>query len=650
MNSRSGNTTGYNGGLGFAEESGCACSTKPTRSRSSWGQQSESDLLAGTTEMDRIIVTRPSLVESTIVQKPIVLLTGAWPLDSSRSVVELDVTIDHRYTWIDQEAERLAEMAGGGTPGHAKSLPAPWVNILALRYYLVRLLRVIEFFSKIEPPAKGERVLVIADKADRDDVAILATLCRRTGAVCSVQWHGKAEEATQPAAEPEEGWRKTLRRLVARLPDRVPETGRRRRVVLCGNPRFLDPLCHVLADRKCHVWWLYDRLAVKPFLRWYSKGINQLTCQDDSPVADESEGPIALPKLEFRGMDLRGLVSDWLEKRLATRRNDQRRWQRHIEGHFRRIKPDFLVMDEDATPMKRIALEMARRNGGKSYVVQHGAPVARFGFVPLAADGFFAWGQSTREQLQLWNIPAERIFITGSPAHDAIYQTLRKISRKRSQPEAPPRILLLATVPPRDDRPDVIEMNMNSRTYSEMVEAAFVAAEAVPGATLVVKPHPRSQDDSATREAAARHPRVKVEHSRATSFTAALRGIDCVLSCLSSAGIEATLAGLPVIQLLPRGAGRILPHESWGLAGSASTSQELLPLIQKAIKSRGRCKNAAFGDVFANASFWGRISANVPDSATRIADILLDYRQKKQIQTESRTNQEQGSSTAEAKR
>ena len=54
-----------------------------------------------------------------------------------------------------------------------------------------------------------------------------------------------------------------------------------------------------------------------------------------------------------------------------------------------------------------------------------------------------------------------------------------------------------------------------------------------------------------------------------------LAGTDCVLSCLSSAGVDAALAGLPVIQLLPAGSGPILPHEAWGMHGTARTAKEL---------------------------------------------------------------------------
>jgi hypothetical protein len=56
---------------------------------------------------------------------------------------------------------------------------------------------------------------------------------------------------------------------------------------------------------------------------------------------------------------------------------------------------------------------------------------------------------------------------------------------------------------------------------------------------------------------------------------------DCVLSCASSAGIEAARAGRPVIQLLPAGSGNILPAEWYGLRGSARSLEELRQLLSE---------------------------------------------------------------------
>ena len=168
-------------------------------------------------------------------------------------------------------------------------------------------------------------------------------------------------------------------------------------------------------------------------------------------------------------------------------------------------------------------------------------------------------------------------------------------------------------------------MNLNSRTYAEMIEAAFGAVESLPDATLIIKPHPRTKDDPIIQAAKARHPNLRVETVRRPSLAESLRGVDCVLSCLSSAGIETTLAGIPVVQLVPRGAGEILPAERWGLLGSASNAAQLRPLINKGLRQSDKQNIGDLGSVFANAAFWGRQSAKAPDSATRIAEILLEH-------------------------
>jgi len=64
--------------------------------------------------------------------------------------------------------------------------------------------------------------------------------------------------------------------------------------------------------------------------------------------------------------------------------------------------------------------------------------------------------------------------------------------------------------------------------------------------------------------------------------------VDCVLSCFSSAGIDATLAGVPVIQLLPRGSGDLLPHDEWGLLGSIRSEVDLCGLLHQALDTRGK--------------------------------------------------------------
>ena len=52
-----------------------------------------------------------------------------------------------------QEAQRLARAccSSGRTDENLAAIDAAWANALSLRYYLVKLIRVIAFFSEVQP-------------------------------------------------------------------------------------------------------------------------------------------------------------------------------------------------------------------------------------------------------------------------------------------------------------------------------------------------------------------------------------------------------------------------------------------------------------------------------------------------------------------
>src|SRR6185437_13496742 len=90
---------------------------------------------------------------------------------------------------------------------------------------------------------------------------------------------------------------------------------------------------------------------------------------------------------------------------------------------------------------------------------------------------------------------------------------------------------------------------------------------------------------------------------------------DCVLSCASTAGIEAALAGAPVVQILPAGSGDILPAREWGFVGSARTADELASLVAEALDCGWQKNTSAIGHVLAEQ---GR------RAASRVVDGLVE--------------------------
>ena len=559
------------------------------------------------------------------------LLEGSWPSDIAPGATDgssaaaaayrsLDDSIDGRFDWIDRKAADLAELLGRAGSPLDHGWPA-YLNALALRYYLVKLIRPLAYFTEVRPLGPGDRLeLVAATKRDTDYAELLWQYCRVAGADYRVRWvEGSPSRAS---CFPANGlWRRCVARLAGCFqPPPVPR-GPRRRVVLCGNPRLLDPVCRELLTRGCDLWWLTDRFAVRSWLRWQAAGVAQLAC--NSSLAAGNRLRIDVPqRLECRGVDLAGPVRRWLTERLATHGPRQTRLIERIDAHFRRVRPDALVLDEDATPLTRAAVAVGRRYGAGSLVVQHGAPYCRFGFTPPAADRILVWGRSSRRRLIDWGVPAGRIRVTGSPQHDLLCQ---KLQRPRNRPAGdttggPARILLLATVPPRDHRPDAVALHLTGRTYARMLRMAFAAVAAIDGAELpdgaelIIKLHPRGGDDPVVRSLQAEFRSVDSRLVRRGRLEKWLAGASCVLSCASSAGVEATLAGLPVIQLAPPGASGFLAHVRWGLLATARSEAELRNLLARVVADGWPAPRVPDPSVF--AGFDG-------PAAGRIADEVL---------------------------
>ena len=577
--------------------------------------------------MDLLVAARRELLPSPPdPRQPILLLEGDDPAGAASSIHRsLDGAIDGRFAWIDAEASRLAEQVaesqrGAGPACVAEASPA-YLHALALRYYLVKLIRGIVYFTEVAPPARGDCIrAVLCQDRDEDYAGVLRQVCALAGADCQIDWRGPSE-AVPPPHLPAGWWRRWLDWLRRPWDRQADWTDPRRRIVLCGNPRILEPVCRELLDRGCAMWWLYDRLAVKSWLRWRRLGVGQLVTNSDLGRENRMGAP-AVDFCCYRGVDLSEVVSRWLSARLAMYGARHSRLLEQMDTHFGRVRPDALVLDEDATPTARAAVAVARRHHVPSFVVQHGAPVCRFGFAPPAADRLLAWGASSRRQFEAWGVAAERIVATGSPVHDRLSCRLSENAPpshgRGSSGETPPRdrlfeILLLATTPPRDARPDFVAFHFTQTTYAAMLCAAFAAVAKIPRARLIVKLHPRSPRDPVMRQVAAAHPSVETEFVASGPLEPLLARADCALSCASSAGIDATLAGVPVVQILPAGSADVLPHDQWGLIGSGRTEEEVGILLNQAL-ARGRG-----AEVRPNP----QVFSNPGQSAAAVADAVL---------------------------
>ena len=200
--------------------------------------------------------------------------------------------------------------------------------------------------------------------------------------------------------------------------------------------------------------------------------------------------------------------------------------------------------------------------------------------------------------------PLESSEPTGARAIEAARELLASDLSDRSvtkgRPVKSPNILLLATTAPRDGRPDSIAMHFNRKTHAQMLRAALASVAKIEGATLEIKLHPRTPSDPILQSILEEFKLLPVNIVRKAALDTCVARADCILSCFSTAGVESAPAGVPVIQLLPRGSADIMPHDRWGLMGSARSECELDSLLAQVLvegwKNPGMADERVFGN------------------------------------------------------
>lgn len=536
------------------------------------------------------IFARPELATNVpFDERPRLLLEGSWPLPKARGRsskdLALDDLIDGRDALIDQEAERLAERIAvacqrpeAGRPSFAD------VNILRLRYAAVKWLRPLAWRRSLPVDARpsGYELYVSSAADDAEYVALWHAIAAVDD--CELRIVDSSAASTMPCVPSETGsrCRSWLSRQLGRLVPSILPADSHARVLLCGNPRLLDPICRELVRRRIQTAWLYDSFPIRSGLRWAWRGVPTFTCNAPS-ISTALPLPQLGESIRYDRLDLTEVVRCWIERIFAEVGSAQDHRLRKVDRLFGEFRPTHLLVDEDATPLKRIAVATAREHGVRSSVVQHGACAIRFGFAPLKADCFLAADDGSQRQLTEWGVEPPRITVTGSPSR-AQFATEIRAARTPVASSPKKRVLLLGTTPPRDRRPDAVEYHFTPRTYEQMLAAACAAVAERSDCELIIRRHPRSVSDPSLQAVLKKSPSLRYAvASKRSSLAQLVASADCVLSCGSSAGVEAAAAGIPVVQLLPEGSGNLLPAEWYGLLGTARTLDELRPLLQRAL-------------------------------------------------------------------
>jgi CDP-glycerol glycerophosphotransferase (TagB/SpsB family) len=192
-----------------------------------------------------------------------------------------------------------------------------------------------------------------------------------------------------------------------------------------------------------------------------------------------------------------------------------------------------MLLVSDAHHGSRLLTLVGRNLGIPSIVVQHGATFAPWGYLPLHADRFAAWGETSRQWMLERGADPDRVVVTGQPRFDKLANRSPVTRPSLGLPQAG-RLLLWIV--------DPFPIAENRAILAQLAAVVTQLADV----TLVIRPHP-SMSDAEWLVAETQH-QHNIHVSPATlNLHDVITCCDAVLIQGSTVGIEALALNRPVI-------------------------------------------------------------------------------------------------------
>lgn len=215
---------------------------------------------------------------------------------------------------------------------------------------------------------------------------------------------------------------------------------------------------------------------------------------------------------------------------------------RHILTFHR---PAIIVTPDDSHPRTRVYTQLGAALGIPTVEVQFGAcgPEAtayRF----LSVDILAAWGEQSRDALLSHGVAPEKVLVTGSPRHDKLFGvTDREIEEFRRRFGVPTenRAVLFGSVYWLKELGKSTEFAL----LQSMRKAVLTAAAAVPGVSLIVKPHPLENVAEMRALVADDSPVVFAEPRE--DIRGLIRACDAFFTFGSASTLDALILGKPTV-------------------------------------------------------------------------------------------------------
>lgn len=209
-----------------------------------------------------------------------------------------------------------------------------------------------------------------------------------------------------------------------------------------------------------------------------------------------------------------------------------------------KLAPKAILLASDAHRIERIIVQVAKKQEVATYVVQHGAPIWRYGYVPVVADKMLVWGEDAFNWFVKHGVPSEKLVIVGNPRFDKL--AVINLEKKRV---AKMKLFLL---------PNPIDRDLTSKMIS-----SFISAVRFHDGPAIIKLHPSETDIDWFRDQIPEHLKSKIQISTLPLAEVGISMGDVAVVGNSTAGVDVVLLGGTIVNVKLPGMPNPIPYSKY---------------------------------------------------------------------------------------
>jgi len=230
-----------------------------------------------------------------------------------------------------------------------------------------------------------------------------------------------------------------------------------------------------------------------------------------------------------------------------------------IRGIYYKLKPSIIVIADDLHSTGRASCIIAKKMRIPSICLQNGPiSVEDYGFIPVFADRFIAWGEDVKSRFLLYGENENRLVVCGSPKYDDLVQNIDDMERYDGE------YILYASSMYED------------KEVSENIDSVKTVCKSL-GRKLLISLHPSMKEDYFVNKLEDRDLEYEIQRE---GLVSAIKKARLVIVGNSGAGIEAILMGRDLIIFNPGHIDGFIPYAKYGAGFEVYNRDELLEKVR----------------------------------------------------------------------